>query len=82
MAGTEHRHIEGPEKAIRRGGGEWEPIKITHCNLAYIPNFKIRHTLSPVFSPGKIRRVLSLGKIGQTGQAKTNQFSVLVKSDW
>jgi hypothetical protein len=21
MAGTEHRHIEGPEKAIRRGGG-------------------------------------------------------------
>jgi hypothetical protein len=72
---------KGPEKATR-GGGEWEPIKITHSNVAYIPNSKIRHTLSPVFSPGKIRRVLSLGKIGQSGQAKTDKFSALVKSDW
>jgi hypothetical protein len=75
-------------------GGEWEPIKITHSNLAYIPNIKIRHTLSPVFSPGKIRRVLSLDKIGQTGQVlspgkillvksdKTDKFSALLKSDW
>jgi hypothetical protein len=46
--------------------------------LAYIPNSKIRHTLSP----GKIRRVLSLGKIGQTGQAKSDKFSALLKSDW
>jgi hypothetical protein len=27
--------FEGPEKATR--GGEWEPIKIPHRNLAYIP---------------------------------------------
>jgi hypothetical protein len=27
---------EGPEKAIR-GGGEWEPIKISQWNSAYIP---------------------------------------------
>jgi hypothetical protein len=73
--------IEVKDRRRRQEGGEWEPIKITHSNLAYIPNFKIRHTLSPVFSPGKIRRVLSLGKIGQTGQAKTDQFSVLLKSD-
>jgi hypothetical protein len=85
------KYCEGPEKATR--GGEWEPIKITHSNLAYIPNFKIRHTLNPVFSPGKIRRVLSLGKIGQNGQVlspdkirlvksnKTDKFSALVKSD-
>jgi hypothetical protein len=78
----------------RPEGGEWEPIKITHSNLAYIPNFKNRHTLNPVFSPGKIQRVLSLGKIGQNGQVlspgkirlvksdKTDKFSVLVKSDW
>jgi hypothetical protein len=70
------------DRRRRPEGGEWEPIKITHSNLAYIPNIKIRHTLSPVFSPGKIQRVLSLGKIGQIGQAKTDQFSVLVKSDW
>jgi hypothetical protein len=78
----------------RPEGGEWEPIKITHSNLAYIPNFKNRHTLDPVFSPGKIQRVLSLGKIGQNGQVlspgkirlvksdKTDKFSALVKSDW
>jgi hypothetical protein len=29
--------IEGPEKATRGGGGEWEPIKIPCRNLAYIP---------------------------------------------
>jgi hypothetical protein len=40
-----YSHLEGPEKATR-GGGEWEPIKITHSNLAYIPNLKIRHALS------------------------------------
>jgi hypothetical protein len=28
--------IEGPEKATRGGGGEWEPIKIPGGNLAYI----------------------------------------------
>jgi hypothetical protein len=51
--------VEGPEKATR-GGGEWEPIKITHSNLAYIPNLKIRH-------------VLSLGKNGQVREARTDK---------
>jgi hypothetical protein len=35
--------IEGPEKATR--GGEWEPIKIPHRNLAYIPNRTRRTSL-------------------------------------
>jgi hypothetical protein len=77
-----HNHNLDGVTLTRGGGSEWEPIKITHSNVAYIPNSKIRHTLSPVFSPGKIRRVLSLGKIGQSGQAKTDKFSALVKSDW
>jgi hypothetical protein len=60
---------EGPEKATR-GGGEWEPIKITHSNLAYIPNLKIRHALSlekngQVLSLGQNGQVLTLGKTGQ-----------------
>jgi hypothetical protein len=60
---------EGPEKATR-GGGEWEPIKITHSNLAYIPNLKIRHALSlekngQVLSLGQNGQVLMLGKTGQ-----------------
>jgi hypothetical protein len=29
---------EGPEKATRGGGGEWEPIKIPPRNFVYIPN--------------------------------------------
>jgi hypothetical protein len=28
--------IEGPEKATRGGGGEWEPIKILMQELAYV----------------------------------------------
>jgi hypothetical protein len=59
---------EGPEKATR--GGEWEPIKITHSNLAYIPNLKIRHALSlekngQVLSLGQNGQVLTIGKTGQ-----------------
>jgi hypothetical protein len=30
--------VEGLEKATRGGGGEWEPIKIPHRNLAYVQN--------------------------------------------
>jgi hypothetical protein len=45
----------------RPEGGEWEPIKITHSNLAYIPNFKIRHVLNLE----KNGQVLSLGQNGQ-----------------
>jgi hypothetical protein len=44
LAGTfslnEHPVIilfEGPEKATRGGGGEWEPIKIPRGNSTYIP---------------------------------------------
>jgi hypothetical protein len=55
--------VEGPEKANR--GGEWEPIKITHSNLTYIPNFKIRHAISPE----------------KNGQVNSDKFSALVKSD-
>jgi hypothetical protein len=38
-----HIDSEGPEKATRGGGGEWEPIKIPCRNLAYI----LKLTLSP-----------------------------------
>jgi hypothetical protein len=54
---------EVSEKATR--GGEWEPIKIPHENLAYIPNIKIRHALIP----------------GKNGQVNSDKFSALVKSD-
>jgi hypothetical protein len=37
--------IEGPEKATRGGGGEWEPIKIPHRNLAYVPKTTRRPSL-------------------------------------
>jgi hypothetical protein len=62
--------LEGPKKATRGGGGEREPIKITHNNLSYIPNFKIRHALSlekngQVLSLGQNGQVLTLGKTGQ-----------------
>jgi hypothetical protein len=51
-------------------GGEWEPIKITHRNLAYIPNMKIGQVLSlgkngQVLASGTNGQVLSLGKNGQ-----------------
>jgi hypothetical protein len=49
----------------RRPEGEWEPIKISHENLAYIPNIKIRHALIP----------------GKNGQVNSDKFSALVKSD-
>jgi hypothetical protein len=29
---------EGPEKATRGGGGEWEPIKILIQELSYVPS--------------------------------------------
>jgi hypothetical protein len=45
------------DRRKRPEGGEWEPIKITYSNLAYIPNLKIRHALSL----GKNGQVLSLG---------------------
>jgi hypothetical protein len=64
MRGPSSRTGEGDQR-----GGEWEPIKITHSNLAYIPNFKIRHALSPE----KNGQVLSSGK--------SDEFSALVKSD-
>jgi hypothetical protein len=70
------RQSEGPEKAIR-GAGEWEPIKITHSNLAYIPNLKIRHALSL----GKNGQVLSLGQNGQDlTLGKTRQVLTLEKT--
>jgi hypothetical protein len=58
-------------------GGEWEPIKITHRNLAYIPNLKIGQVLSlgkngQVLASGTNRRVLSLGKNGQVLASGTN----------
>jgi hypothetical protein len=60
--------IEGPEKETR--GGVNGPIKITHINLAYIPNMKIRHALSlekngQVLSLGQNGQVLTHGKTGQ-----------------
>jgi hypothetical protein len=33
---------EGPEKTTR-GGGEWEPIKISHRNSAYVPKLTLTH---------------------------------------
>jgi hypothetical protein len=69
--------FEGPEKATRGGGVNGEPIKITHSNLAYIPNLKIRHALSL----GKNGQVL---RIGQNGQdltlGKTGQVLTLEKT--
>jgi hypothetical protein len=71
----------------RPEGGEWEPIKITHSNLAYIPNLKIRHALSlekkrQVPSLGQNRQVLTLGKPDKfSALVKTDEFSALVKSD-
>jgi hypothetical protein len=34
---------EGPDKATRGGGGEWEPIKFSRGNSAYVPN-QSQHT--------------------------------------
>jgi hypothetical protein len=80
-------HESLKDRRRRPEGGEWEPIKITHSNLAYIPNLKIRHVLSL----GKNGQVLSLGQNGQdltrgkTGQVltleKIGQVSALVKTD-
>jgi hypothetical protein len=53
------------DRRRRTEGGEWEPIKITHSNLAYISNFKIRHAISPE----------------KNGQVNSDKFSALVKSD-
>jgi hypothetical protein len=50
------------------GGGEWDPIKITHRNLVYIPNLKIGQFLSL----GKNLQVLGLGKNGQVLVSGTN----------
>jgi hypothetical protein len=61
------------DRRRRPDGGEWESIKTTHNNLAYIPNLKIRHALSL----GKNGQVLSLGQngqdltLGKTGQVLT-----------
>jgi hypothetical protein len=67
---------EGPEKATR--GGEWEPIKITHSNLAYIPNLKIRHALSL----GKTDKSSALGRTDKISPLeKPDKFSALVKTD-
>jgi hypothetical protein len=76
---------EGPEKSTR--GGEWEPIKITHSNLAYIPNLKIRHALSlgktdKSSALGRIDRISPLGKLDKFSLLrKPDKFSALVKTD-
>jgi hypothetical protein len=52
------------DRRRRPEGAEWAPIKITHKNLAYIPNLKI----GQVLSLGKNGKVLSLGKNGQVNR--------------
>jgi hypothetical protein len=42
---TSIRFTEGPKKATRGGGGEWEPIKISQRNSTYIPNRNRRASL-------------------------------------
>jgi hypothetical protein len=65
------------DRRRRPEGGEWEPIKITHSNLAYIPNLKIRHALSL----GENGQVLSLGQNGQDlTLGKTEQVLTLGKT--
>jgi hypothetical protein len=41
-----HLVVEGPEKATRGGGVEWEPIKIPRRNLVYIPKSNPTHLSS------------------------------------
>jgi hypothetical protein len=77
--------IEESEKATR--GGEWEPIKITHSNLAYIPNMKIRHALSlgktdKSSALGRTDKISPLGKPDKFSPlGKPDKFSALVKTD-
>jgi hypothetical protein len=91
IAGEFPRHrLQRPQAAASRirwwrtresdqRGGEWEPIKITHSNLAYIPNLKIRHALSL----GKNVQVLSLGQNGQDlTLGKTGQVLSPGKNWW
>jgi hypothetical protein len=49
---------EGPDKATRGGGGEWEPIKIPRGNLAYIPNQTQRASLLTWPMPRSCRRAI------------------------
>jgi hypothetical protein len=49
--------VEGPEKVTR--GGEWEPIKIPHRNLVYIPKSTRSPSLLTRPRPPRYRQVIS-----------------------
>jgi hypothetical protein len=51
---------EGLEKATRGGGGEWEPIKIPHRNLAYIPKPSRNPSLLTRPRPPSYRQAIDL----------------------
>jgi hypothetical protein len=50
---------EGPEKATRGGGGEWESIKIPRWNSAYVPKSTRRPSLLTRPRPHRYRKAIN-----------------------
>jgi hypothetical protein len=70
---------EGPEKATRGGGGEWEPIKIPRRNLAYIPKSTRRPSLLTRPRPHSYNKAIGLqnrvrDRSGNTKQCKQDHM--------